>query len=430
MMTKDLIPVNNKLLQNSRASKFLLLGILTIAFYGCTSLPNSSTAVTSSTTVTNAPAPAIETMPVKDLFDRYMDSEFAPADGFDFPVGDVDGKGGYIDKATGAKHNGWYIAKQFAENDGAGIHPGEDWFGVDGENTVLGQEVFAVANGRVVVAENLGKFWGNVLIIEHIIYENYEKKKVHSLYAHLQEIKIQKGADVQKRQLVATIGQDPERLLKAHLHLEIRLDETLSPAYLPASEGKTSEWMRQHYAAPTEFINSHRKLFVPNQEATVLLVDQDSYKMKLYQKGEMKGEIAVSFGQSKGQKRIQGDNKTPKGMYFIIQKHRGKFAGDYGQYYGGHWIKLNYPNKYDASFGKSKGLITAEQEAKISANWQRRAPTLENTRLGGGIGFHGWIQEWDNQGPRHLSWGCVVMHIYDISRLYDQMPEGTMVVIF
>jgi hypothetical protein len=43
--------------------------------------------------------------------------------------------------------------------------------------------------------------------------------------------------------------------------------------------------------------------------------------------------------------------------------------------------------------------------------------------------FHGWIKEWDNNGPRHLSWGCVVMHIYDIEKLYDQTPEGTMVVI-
>jgi murein L,D-transpeptidase YafK len=253
---------------------------------------------------------------------------------------------------------------------------------------------------------------------------------VRSLYAHLLEIKVQKGDYVQKRQLVATIGQDPEKLFKAHLHLEIRLDETLPLDYLPASEGKTVDWVRQHYAAPTEFINTHRNLFVPNEEATLILIDQDSYQMRLYQQGKMQGEYAVSFGQSKGQKRIQGDNKTPKGMYFIIQKHRGKFAGDYGQYYGGHWIKLNYPNKYDASFGKSKGFITTQQEATISANWQKRAPTLENTRLGGGIGFHGWIQEWDNQGPRHLSWGCVVMHIYDISRLYDQMPQGAMVVIF
>lgn len=425
MTLKDSIMMNTKLIQNRRTSISLLLWILTIAFYGCTPVTNSSPPVTN----TSAPPPT-EKAPVKNIFDNYMSSEFAPADGFDFPLGDSNGKGSYTDLATGTKQNGWYVAKQFMEADDAGIHTGEDWHGTGGENTALGQEAFAIANGRVVVAENLGQFWGNVLIIEHIIFENHEKKKVRSLYAHLLEIKVRKDEDVRKRQVIATIGQDPEKLLKAHLHLEIRLDETIPPAYLPASEGKTQSWVREHYAAPTEFINSHRKIFVPSEEATLLLIDQDNYHMRLYQNGEMKGEYAVSFGQSKGQKRVQGDNKTPKGMYFIIQKHRGKFDGAYGQYYGGHWIKWNYPNKYDAIYGKSQGLITAEQEATISANWERRAPTLENTPLGGGIGFHGWIQEWNNQGPRHLSWGCVVMHIYDISQLYDQMPEGSMVVIF
>ncbi|MBC7929442.1 MAG: hypothetical protein H7Z38_02645 [Rubrivivax sp.] len=31
--------------------------------------------------------------------------------------------------------------------------------------------------------------------------------------------------------------------------------------------------------------------------------------------------------------------------------------------------------------------------AKVAAAWQQRAPTLEATRLGGGVGFHGWPRE-------------------------------------
>ena len=117
-------------------------------------------------------------------------------------------------------------------------------------------------------------------------------------------------------------------------------------------------------------------------------------------------------------------------MYFVTQKHRGQFGGPYGEYYGGHWIKINYPNKYDAAWGRAEGVISPQQEARISAGWEKRAPTAQDTGLGGGIGFHGWIKEWDDAGPRHLSWGCVVMHIYDTSQLYDQIPEGAMVVIF
>ena len=391
--------------------------MLIFAVDGCSSVKDSKI------------ASASETTPAKNVFDNYMGSDVSPADGFDFPFGDADGKGTYIDKATGIEHKGWYIATHFAEPYSLGIHPGEDWNGLGGGDTDLGQEVYSVANGRVVVAENFGNLWGNVLIIEHTFYENHEKRRVRSLYAHLQEMEVKVGDKVRRRQLVATIGQDPEKLYKAHLHLEMRWDETLAPTYWPTSDGKDQVWVREHYAAPGEFISLHRNLFVPAQEPTLILLDQNSYRMRLYQNGEMKGEVEVSFGQSKGQKLVQGDNKTPKGMYFVIQKHRGKFEGEYAKYYGGHWIKINYPNKYDAASGRGRGVITSEQETRIRASWEKRAPTLENTRLGGGIGFHGWVKEWDNQGPRHLSWGCVVMHLYDISRLYDQIPEGAMVVI-
>jgi murein DD-endopeptidase MepM/ murein hydrolase activator NlpD len=376
------------------------------------------------------PNPVPTSHPNANVFDEYINAEAPPADGFDFPVGNVDGEGFYTDKATGKQHNGWYVATRFAEEYSLGIHPGEDWNGAGGGDTDLGQDVFAVANGRVIFAAHCGRLWGNVIIIEHTYYENHEKRKIRSLYAHLLEIKVQSGQNVRRRQLIASIGQDPEKLFKAHLHLELRLNETLSPTYWPTSDGKDAAWVSKNYAAPTEFINDHRQIFVPQQETTLILVDQASYKMRLYEKGKRQGEYDVSFGQSKGQKRKQGDNKTPKGMYFVIHKHRGHFDGEYGKYYGGHWIKFNYPNKYDAAWGKADNVISSEQQTKIGANWEKRAPTLESTRLGGGIGFHGWINEWDNNGPRHLSWGCVVMHLRDIRSFYDRIPEGAMVVIF
>jgi hypothetical protein len=212
--------------------------------------------------------------------------------------------------------------------------------------------------------------------------------------------------------------------------MELRWDETLAPTYWPSSHGKDEKWVRERYAEPSAFIAEHRKLFVPRLEQTLVLVDQESYKMRLYENGDMKSEYDISLGQGKGQKSVQGDNKTPKGMYFVLGKHRGKFDGAYGAYYGGHWIKVNYPNRYDAARGRAAGHITPRQEAAISASWEKRAPTLENTRLGGGIGFHGWAQEWRNDGPRHLSWGCVVLHLFDIKEVFNQISQGAMVVIF
>jgi len=173
-------------------------------------------------------------------------------------VGDADGKGWYTDLATGKRYNGWYIATNFAEQYSLGIHPAEDWNGNGGGNTDLGQDVHAVANGKVVYAADAGRLWGNIVIIEHTFYENQERKEIRSLYAHLHEIKVRKGDDVARRQIIATVGQDPDKLYNAHLHLELRWDKSLTPTYWPSSNGKDQAWVREHYTSPTDFIKAHQ----------------------------------------------------------------------------------------------------------------------------------------------------------------------------
>ncbi|HYH86248.1 MAG TPA: peptidoglycan DD-metalloendopeptidase family protein [Pyrinomonadaceae bacterium] len=405
------------------AGRFLsLLAALALLFQSCATAPPRA--------VSGYPATNANPPHTANTFDEYMRADFAPADGFDFPFGDGEGGGAYTDLASGKRHDGWYVATRFAESYSLGLHTGEDWNGAGGGDTDLGQPVYAVANGRVVFAANCGRLWGNVVIIEHFFYENHERRRVRSLYAHLSEIKTREGQEVHRRQLIATVGQDPEKLFNAHLHLELRWDETLPPTYWPSSDGKDAAWVREHYAEPSAFIRSHRKLHVPQGESALALVSQQIYKMRLYRGGRVAGEYDVSFGQGEGEKRVEGDNKTPKGMYFVIEKRRGEFPGEYGAYFGGHWIKINYPNRFDAARGRADGLISPAQESKIAAAWDKRAPTIETTRLGGGIGFHGWAREWPNDGPRHLSWGCVVLHLSDIGKFYDGLPEGAMVVIF
>ena len=394
---------------------FLWLALLTSTIWlnACSSVAQPEKA---------AEIPASPERTPENVFDRYLQTESPPANGFDFPFDNN------INNAASSRHNGWSVVSRFAEKSSLGINPGEDWEFAGDESPT--QTIYAVAGGRVIAAQNLAEPWGKVMVIEHTFYENHEKRKLHSLYAQLSEINLQVGDDVRMHQPIAALKRNSDDARKLRLHVELRWNEKLSPAYSPSADGKDLMWIQENYASPTEFINAHRKLFTPQQESALLLVHQDSYKMRLYQTGKLLGEYDISLGQGKGQKRVQGDNKTPKGMYFVIYKHRGKFDGDYGMYYGGHWIKINYPNKYDAARGKAEGLITAQQETKIGASWELRAPSVESTALGGGIGFHGWIKEWDNRGPRHLSWGCVVMHIDDISRLYERIPEGTMVVIF
>jgi murein DD-endopeptidase MepM/ murein hydrolase activator NlpD len=400
---------------NKLVSFLVLISFLS----ACSSRPNRTTGqlATSQSTAT-------------DPFDAYMASSFPVADGFDFAVGDANGQGSYIDNSTGKEYHGWYVAVQFAEQYSLGIHTGEDWNGNGRGSTDLGQDVHAVANGRVVFAEHCGRLWGNVIVVEHQYFENEARRKILSLYAHLNEIKVSNGQDVKRRQVIGTIGQDPEKLFSPHLHLELRWDETLAATYWPSSYGKDQAWVSEHYAAPTPFINSHRNIPVPRNEPNLVLVDQESYRARFYQGGVLRNEYDVAFGQGQGQKLVEGDNKTPKGMYFVVEKYRGRFNQPYGEYYGGHWIKINYPNRYDADRALQEELISVEEHRSIGVAWQKKELTPQNTALGGGIGFHGWNKEWANDGPRHLSWGCVVMHLKDIGDFYDQIPKGTMVVIF
>ena len=95
----------------------------------------------------------------------------------------------------------------------------------------------------------------------------------------------------------------------------------------------------------------------------------------------------------------------------------------------GIWIKLNYPNAFDAAWGRAQWLIDQPREERIAALWRERKLTPQDTPLGSGIGVHSWIKEWPDGGSRGLSWGCVVLHPRDAQRVFDALPLGAMVVL-
>ena len=158
--------------------------------------------------------------------------DVAIATAFDFPVGKPDAKG-------------YYNAQVFGENN----HLGDDWNGVKGGNTDLGDAIYAIANGYVVEAKDYGGGWGNVIRIVHTLPS---KKQVESIYAHCDSILISKGDVVLLGQKIATIGTANGNYL-AHLHLEIR-----NKVGMPIGGGYSLD--TSGYEDPTKFINSHRIL--------------------------------------------------------------------------------------------------------------------------------------------------------------------------
>jgi hypothetical protein len=167
------------------------------------------------------------------------------ADAFGLPVGLDNGKRYY--KARGYRPNG---------------HLGEDWNGVGGGNTDLGDPVYATANGLVVYARDFRAGWGNVVIVRHAYVERGDVRFVDSLYGHLDRILVREGQRVDRADKVGTIGTAHGRY-PAHLHFEIRKDIRVGMY--------RSMFPRDFrtYFDPTQFVMTHQSLGGDNRTAQV-----------------------------------------------------------------------------------------------------------------------------------------------------------------
>lgn len=151
------------------------------------------------------------------------------ADGFDFPVGPPDAKA-------------YYNAQPFGKN----LHLGDDWNGVGGGNSDLGDPVYSVAHGKVVEAVDHGGGWGKVIRVVHRLKE----QEVESLYAHLDTMLVEEGDFVERGKQIGTIG-NADGVYWAHLHLEIR-----SQKGMPLGGGYSADTVG--YVDPTAFIEQQR----------------------------------------------------------------------------------------------------------------------------------------------------------------------------
>ena len=152
-----------------------------------------------------------------------------------------------FDFPMGSEHGALaYNAQPFTEN----RHLGDDLNGIGGENSDFGDPIYAVADGRVILAQEGGPGWGNVIIVLHAYEENGVRKYVQSYYAHVEEMLVAPQQDVRRGEQIATVGSAGGRYL-AHLHFEMR--EFITPFVGPGYREDTRGWIN-----PSEFISRHR----------------------------------------------------------------------------------------------------------------------------------------------------------------------------
>jgi hypothetical protein len=158
------------------------------------------------------------------------------ADAFGLPVG-LDGTKKYY-KERGFRPNG---------------HLGEDWNGVGGGDTDLGDPVYSTANGLVVYARDFRAGWGNVVIVRHAFLEKGEIHYVDSLYGHLDRILVREGQKLDRGQKLGTIGTAHGQY-PAHLHFEMRKDIRVGMfRNMFPRDFRT-------YFDPTQFITAHQSV--------------------------------------------------------------------------------------------------------------------------------------------------------------------------
>lgn len=109
----------------------------------------------------------------------------------------------------------------------------------------------------------------------------------------------------------------------------------------------------------------------------VILAEKATSTLKLFKHDDGFIDAIKSYpiatGLIPGDKRIQGDKKTPEGIYitrqFLSSEDLTKRYGNYGKMYGAGAFTLSYPNPYDQLLGKTGGgiwLHSTDDEERIS----------------------------------------------------------------
>jgi murein L,D-transpeptidase YafK len=147
---------------------------------------------------------------------------------------------------------------------------------------------------------------------------------------------------------------------------------------------------------PSQFIT------LPPTTRHAIAVDASRSRLYLFENGpkglQLVADHYASIGKLGSDKRIEGDQRTPLGVYFITSRLEGRQLTDF---YGVGALTLNYPNEYDRRLG----------------------------RTGSGIWLHGVPTESYARSPQSTD-GCVVLANPELQSIIDRVqPRNTPVVI-
>jgi murein L,D-transpeptidase YafK len=152
--------------------------------------------------------------------------------------------------------------------------------------------------------------------------------------------------------------------------------------------------------------------FLPwaSEEPALIVVDKECRTLNLYQYGHLVRSYAVVLGRQPGRKLYEGDQRTPTGLYMIIDKdHHRRWS---------RFMLLDYPTGQD-----------------VRRYWQNVAAGAVPRRgegypgVGGEVGIHGTDREAFNRVGINWTLGCISLFNLDVQELYAFVRVGTLVYI-
>lgn len=151
-----------------------------------------------------------------------------------------------------------------------------------------------------------------------------------------------------------------------------------------------------------------------------IVVHKSRRRMDLHADGDVLKSYVVDLGLAPvGDKRAQGDRRTPEGDLFVCAKNRqSQFT---------RFIGLSYPTPEAAAAGVASGRVRAAVERRVRAAYRTRdrCPP-QQTALGGLVGIHGggwWERRPEGFAVVDWTWGCLALRDADLLELFDEYAE-------
>lgn len=157
----------------------------------------------------------------------------------------------------------------------------------------------------------------------------------------------------------------------------------------------------EHYLSSQNEEKQPKLLIAPNdKQSHVIVIDTDKSRLYVYKHAQGRlnyvADYYVTVGKNGIDKQIEGDKRTPIGVYFAGSKLTQKLP----DFYGDAAYPLNYPNEWDS----------------------------QHNRKGSGIWIHGTPSSTYSRPPR-ASDGCVVLTNPDLKALSGILQSGNTPVI-